>query len=84
MRALEISDFKRICVDIHCFRTGLERETPEKEGFEALNLKNFASKVVMNNIDSSVNKPDLNGRYEAIEQYRYVSIRIGFEQVTIK
>ncbi len=38
----------------------------------------------MNNIDSSIDKPDLNGRYEAIEQYRYVSIRIGFEQVTIK
>ena len=38
----------------------------------------------MNNIDSSVNKPDLNGRYGTIEQYRYVLIRIGFEQVTIK
>ena len=84
MRAFEIFDFKRICVDIHCVRTVLERETPQKEGFEALNLKNFASKVVMNNIDSSVNKPDLNGRYGTIEQYRYVLIRIGFEQVTIK
>ena len=33
-------------------------------------------------MDSSVDKPDLNGGYGAIEQYRFISIQIGFEQVT--
>lgn len=61
------------------FGQDLNGRQPQKEEFEVLNLKNFASKVVMNNIDSFVDKPDLNGGYRAIEQYRYVSIRIGSE-----
>ena len=35
-------------------------------------------------MDSSADKPDLNGGYEVIEQYRFVSTWMGFEPETIK
>ena len=47
--------------------------------FRGLNLKKIHLKIVLNNIDSSVNKLDLNEGYGVIEQYRYVSIRMEFE-----